>query len=201
MSWFRKESELTVEERAMGEEIALPLDLLREVKNAGENMRPMDGSDEEGGTVRRPGVTVDVKHSKAAAVVRRIQELLPAGYVAFVSASTRGIYGTPDDVSVLKTSDPLSVISAMGTNGNNYDITCEMVYARLREWDQRFGLIVLGCGGGWLEAQFKKQPADMLAFAKEVYEFCPDVVTQGANTVEALAAAMTRANAVSLWWD
>jgi Domain of unknown function (DUF4253) len=201
MRWFKKDDELTVEDRAIAQEIGLPLEILREVKNAGENLRLMEGSDEEGGSVKQPGVTVDVGHRKSAAVVRRVQELLPSGYVTFVSATTLGIYGKPDEVSVLKTSDPLSVISAMGTNGNNYGITCAMVGARVREWDQRFGLIILGCGGGWLQARFKNQPADMLAFAREVYEFCPDVVTQGAKTVQALAAEMTRADTVSLWWD
>jgi hypothetical protein len=41
----------------------------------------------------------------------------------------------------------------------------------------------------------------MLAFARDVYAFCPDVVTQGAKTVEKLAAEMDRENVLYLWWD
>ena len=39
------------------------------------------------------------------------------------------------------------------------------------------------------------------AFAREVYAFCPDVVDQGTETVEALAAEMKQENTVYLWWD
>jgi hypothetical protein len=41
----------------------------------------------------------------------------------------------------------------------------------------------------------------MLEFAKEVYQFCPDVVDQGTETVEALASERKRTNRVYLWWD
>jgi hypothetical protein len=41
----------------------------------------------------------------------------------------------------------------------------------------------------------------MLAFAREVYQFCRDVVEQGTETVEKLAAEMKRSNRMYLWWD
>jgi hypothetical protein len=41
----------------------------------------------------------------------------------------------------------------------------------------------------------------MVAFAREVYAFCPDVVDQGTGAVEALAAEMSRTNTLYLWWD
>ena len=52
-----------------------------------------------------------------------------------------------------------------------------------------------------VEAVFVKQPADMDAFAREVYEFCPDVVEQGVGTVKALADEMRRSGILYLWWD
>lgn len=54
---------------------------------------------------------------------------------------------------------------------------------------------------GFDEAVFKKTPADMDAFAREVYEFCPDVVDQGVGTVHALAREMRKTGALYLWWD
>jgi len=41
----------------------------------------------------------------------------------------------------------------------------------------------------------------MRAFAEEVYQFCPDVVDQGAGSIDALAEEMKRTNALFLWWD
>jgi hypothetical protein len=89
----------------------------------------------------------------------------------------------------------------MGTNGWNYDISPDMIIARLKQWDAGFGLVLRGVAFDWVEAEFKTHPQDMLAFAKEVYEFCPDVVEQGTETVEALAEEMTRSNVLYLWWD
>ncbi len=76
-----------------------------------------------------------------------------------------------------------------------------MVIARLKKWDAEFGLVLSGVGFDWMEAQFQRQPANMLEFAKEVYAFCPDVVDQGTETVEALAKEMKRTNTLFLWWD
>ena len=53
----------------------------------------------------------------------------------------------------------------------------------------------------FVEAVFVKQPAGMDAFAREVYEFCPDVVEQGVGTVKALADEMRRSGTLYLWWD
>ena len=41
----------------------------------------------------------------------------------------------------------------------------------------------------------------MDAFVRELYPFCPDIVDQGAGSIEAAAAEMRDANALFLWWD
>jgi len=73
--------------------------------------------------------------------------------------------------------------------------------AQLKTWDSAYGLRFRGVGFDWVEAEFTRQPSDMMSFAKQVYKFCPDVVDQGAGTVEKLAAEMARTNALYLWWD
>lgn len=60
---------------------------------------------------------------------------------------------------------------------------------------------IVGAGGDWIEAEFVNQPKHMQVFAEEVYEFCPDVVDQGTDTVEALAEEMQETNLLFLWWD
>ena len=91
--------------------------------------------------------------------------------------------------------------SPVGTNGWNFDISPEQVIAKLKAWDATFGLRYVGVGFDWVEARFKRQPDDMAACAAEVYAFCPDVVDQGTDTVEALAAEMKADNTLYLWWD
>ncbi len=193
--------ELTRQDLALAGEAGLPEAFLLQIKRAGDNLRQLEGMHAEGGPVKAKGVTVDVSQDKARRTVRQLQRSAPPGYLAFISDMNFGIGGTPDHVSVLTTSDPYDALEVMGTNGWNYDISPKMVIARVRQWNKRFGLHLRGVGFDWLEAEFRQRPPNMLEFAKEVYEFCPDVVDQGTGTVEALAAEMKRANTVYLWWD
>lgn len=192
---------LTGKDRVLARETGIPEAFLLGIKGAGRNLRQLEGVDAEGEPAKAKGVTVDVPQDKARQAVRRLQDSAPTGYLAFISDMNFGIGGDPDQVSVLKASSPYAALEAMGTNGWNYDLGPETVIARVRQWDERFGLILRGAGFDWLEAEFRRQPQDMLEFAKEIYEFCPDVVDQGTETVEALAAEMKRTNAVYLWWD
>jgi hypothetical protein len=59
------------------------------------------------------------------------------------------------------------------------------------------------CGGirrsTWVD--ILREPADWSAFARELYDFCPDIVEQGAGAVEELEAAIRELRQVLLWWD
>jgi hypothetical protein len=46
-----------------------------------------------------------------------------------------------------------------------------------------------------------KLPADTQAFARDVYEFCPDIVDQGVGSVEAQEESIRDSGQVYLWWD
>ena len=101
----------------------------------------------------------------------------------------------------LKAGDQFEIARLQWTNGISFNIDNAAVVEKLQEWDKRFGLDLVGAGFDWVEAEFVNLPEDMSAFAKEVYEFCPDSVDQGAGSVQALAEDMKRANTVYLWWD
>ena len=192
--------DLTEQERALAKAATIPERVLGVMKAHGKNLRRLEGraSDE---VTPAAGLTVDVDRKRALPIVRSVQKQVGSGYVVFISEQNFGISGQPDNVSVLRTSDPYEAMRVMGTNGDNYGIGTERVIARLKKWDAAHGLRFHGIGFDWLEAEFKRQPNDMLSFAKEVYEFCPDVVDQGAETVVKLADEMKRTNMLYLWWD
>ncbi len=192
---------LSEKEAGLTAATGIPAELLLEAKHAGKNLRQLQGVDPNGNPLSAAGVTIDVKRTKAPRTVHRLQEKAGAGYFAFISERNYGIKGAPDNVSLLKASDPYDMLRTMGTNGWNYDISPDMVIAHLKKWDAEFGLVLSGVGFDWVEAQFKRQPANMLEYAKEVYAFCPDVVEQGTETVENLAKEMKRTNTLFLWWD
>jgi hypothetical protein len=145
------------------------------------------------------GVTVAVPESRVKEAMRTLQTALGGAHVVFRSEQNFG-HGS-DRVAVLRSSDRYDALRTMGTNGTNYDIHTESIITRLRQWDRRYGLILVGAGFDWVEVELRRVPADWMSLAREVFKFCPDVVEQGTLTVAALAAEMTRSRTIYLWWD
>ncbi len=150
--------------------------------------------------VLKKGLEFEVKAGRGRSVASKYRaKLRKQGYFVFVSEDS---FGTGDDrVGVIKSEDQFDILLAMGTDGANYGIDNAKVVAKLKEWNAKWPLEIVGAGLDWMEARFVRQPPDMAAFAEEVYQFCPDVVDQGTDTVKALAAEMKRTNALYLWWD
>lgn len=192
---------LSEEERALAIKVGFPEAVLLEAKrHAVEPIIQLNGTDEDFDSVPVNGVAIAVSGDKARGALDALRSALaPQGYFAFRYESHFG-YG-PDKLAILKTTDQFDALRTMKTNGVNYDIAPAQVIERLLDWHRRYGLAIYGAGMDFIEATFIEQPHDMRAFAEEVYEFCPDVVDQGAESVEALAEEMKRENTLYLWWD
>ncbi len=192
---------LTDADRALLARVGVSAEFGLALKHQGRNLRQLEVDRGDGERLPVSGLSVDVPAAKAKRAVRELRGLAPRGIVVFVSEQNFGIGGKPDRVSVMVAESMYDVLVTVGTSGWNYDLSPESVAKRLREWDRRYGLVLVGAGNDWFEAEFMKRPEDMPAFAREVYAFCPDVVDQGTETVEALAEEMRRKNTLYLWWD
>jgi hypothetical protein len=127
------------------------------------------------------------------------KRLKEKGYLIFTSEDNFSMKN--DKVAVLRAKDQFEILLTMQTDGVNYDLDNAMIIEKLKAWNGKAPFEIVGAGMDWLEARFVEQPEDMLAFSEEVYEFCPDVVDQGTETVQALAAEMKKTNTLYLWWD
>ena len=112
-----------------------------------------------------------------------------------------GFGRTPDRIAILEAHDDYGYLAVVRPDGINYDLDHEKVLEVYRRWDAAYGLALVGASQDWIEAEIKRPPSDWLAFAQEVYEFCPDVVDQGTNDVETLAREMRERSLLYLWWD
>lgn len=185
----------------LASDTGIPESIILQAKTEGQNLRRLEGTNNDGGKIPAPGITIDVQEDSVSYVMEKLKSKMPAGYMVYVSERNYGIGGKPDYVSILKASTISEVLEVMGTNGWNYDLSPEMVIKRIEEWDERYGLVLIGAGFDWFEAKFKRLPPDMMVFAKEVYEFCPDVVEQGTGSIKALANEMKDGKYLYLWWD
>jgi hypothetical protein len=104
-------------------------------------------------------------------------------------------------IAAIKGTDELDIVKWRQTNGINYDHENSDVVAKLAEWKQADDFVVLGASMDWVHIQFISTPKDVEAFAKEVYEFCPDAIDQGAGDMPTLISSIKAMNGVFLWWD
>jgi hypothetical protein len=76
--------------------------------------------------------------------------------------------------------------------------------AIMKRWGERYGAEVIGMSGDQVEMRVARPPQDRegaLALAHEQFVFCTDNVTQGTQTIEALAASLLGAHVWHFWWD
>ena len=104
-------------------------------------------------------------------------------------------------LSLVKNKTDFEVLQWRQTNGINHDIDNKKLISKLNEWKNKYDFVLLGCGMDWLQVKFIGTKPNFAQFAKEVYEFCPDVVDQGTGDVEKLAEEMKKIDGIYLWWD
>lgn len=76
--------------------------------------------------------------------------------------------------------------------------------AALRHWHKQYGVDLIGINGDTMNLRAAKAPATRdkaLALAREQYEYCPDIVDQGAGSISALAATLMASGWWYFWWD
>jgi hypothetical protein len=186
--------------RLLARQTGLDETVVEAASAVGTNLRRLMGTNARGLEQPARGVTVEVPHRRAASLAEELRRQLDAGHVVFVSQRRHGIDQQPDEVSVVRSNDPLEPLRIMNTSGPNYHLSARRVMAKLRAWDRRYGLQLIGAGHDWVEARLKKLPADLRAFAVEVYEFCPDAVSE-VQSVDRLMAELQLTRTLYLRWD
>lgn len=107
----------------------------------------------------------------------------------------------PDEIVLINTRDDLEYLKIVRTSAPNYDLVAEDVLKKYIQWDEQYQLSLIGAGPDWLVAEVQSDDVDWKVFSKEVFEFCPDVVWQGTNTLEELENEMRKSKTLYLWWD
>jgi hypothetical protein len=174
--------------------------LMVQVKAVGTALERLEMEDGDGNLMAYAGVVLLTPPGKSAISLATVRsKLARTGYGAWINDNAFG--RGPDKIAIMKTRDQYAYLAVAHTDGINWDHTHEEVVAHYRQWAGKYGLELTGAGLDWLSARFSKPPEDWLAFAREVYKFCPDIVDQGTNTVEKLADEMRASNELYLWWD
>ncbi|CAN5438742.1 DUF4253 domain-containing protein [soil metagenome] len=104
-------------------------------------------------------------------------------------------------LGILKGQDEFDIIKFRKTNGVNSELQTKDIINKLQVWKKKDDFFIMGVGLDWIMAGFYELPDDMDAFAKELYEFAPDVVDQSEGEISDLAGQLKDAEGFFLWWD
>ncbi len=144
------------------------------------------------------GVCVEVKQNQAEELVTEMrEEMQELGYLPFICDSEH------NKVCISQVSDQFDILKIQQTNGDNYDISNEMVISKLKEWHHRYPFTIIGADFDWVEASFQGIPdgKELRSFATEMYKFCPDIVEQEAGSINGLMEELKESKKLFLWWD
>lgn len=198
-----QKSKLTQTETDLLKKIDFNTELATELKDlTNKDFKQLPAIDEETGDVLNGkyfnGVYSETTENKAIDYVKKLKsKYRENGYLIFVFESE----DNKKNVAVIKGKDDLEILRYRRTDGINHDLENDDVVKKIFEWNSKYGLIVIGCSRDWLQVEFERLPTDLDAFAKEVYEFCPDSVDQGVGTIDKLKEVIKEMKGVWLWWD
>jgi len=171
-------------------------------KQSGKPVRPYSTRD-FGREQYAEGRSVLVSEEAAERLVSSLRPLIGEGFVVFVGC-TRSLDDPPAkgaEVVVAPGADQFAILEIAASDAVNFDMDTADLIRRLRQYDDDFGIDIFHAETDTIEFRFRRRPADMAAFCRDLYEFCPDIVDQGTGTVEALQSEIEEHDRVFLWWD
>lgn len=143
-------------------------------------------------------------HDGAIDVLREIRAGLPKGVVALLGTVRWLGDDAPDgkvELFVAPGNDQLDAVRWARTDAINYGHDTGAVVAWLAQLNARYGLDVFRAETDSVEAFVTGEGTDWARLAKELYEFCPDIVDQGVGSLDELERVLSADGRIFLWWD
>jgi hypothetical protein len=148
-------------------------------------------------------ISAVVKTKKAYNLLKEIRKRLPLRLLSFIGTGNWlgdekhngveiviGLGATQFDILRIAQSDAI-----------NYDMMTEDLIKKLQQYDLEFGIDIFHAETDTIEFNLLSTPGNITAFAKDLYEFCPDIVDQGVGSITELEKEIRKSNKVYLWWD
>ena len=107
-------------------------------------------------------------------------------------------------VAIVPSNDGAEVPATLGWGGWNACPRPEEHVAVLRRWADIYGAELVGISGDVIEMRVLRPPKTReaaMVLATEQYDYCSDIVTQGTQSISALAADLLDDPTWYFWWD
>ena len=203
---------MTDAERRICDSLGIKVELIKKLRNQGASpVEPfhyslgrmyVNGIEKEVDPIHLKGLVFKAKPGSCERILEQNYNIFrDNGYTLFLLERHFGIGDEPDVMAILATTDESEILRQIKTDGINYDIDNDSLISVIQKLDKKYSLKLIGAGGDWCEFLIMQQPVNWGDLAKEAYAFCPDIVDQGTETVEALEAELKRTKRLYFWWD
>ena len=147
--------------------------------------------------------SVVAAHSRSPQIVGSLRQELGPNLICFIG-TTRWLGDEEHDgaeIVVANGTSQFDILRVARSDAINYGMETEDLIKKLKTYNDQFGIEIFHAETDTIEFVFVKMPDDLTAFCEDLYEFCPDIVDQGAGTVERLELEIREREQVFLWWD
>lgn len=94
--------------------------------------------------------------------------------------------------------DKFEFVRITGTCAPNHELNNYQIIKKLKEWDTKYGVDILGASEDSVSVRFARLPKSKEQFFADVQKFCPDSLDlRDGNQVERIADSRE----LILWWD
>lgn len=147
--------------------------------------------------------SVTIDNSKARDILKQIRAELEPGLIAFIG-NTRNLASNKSrqaEIVIAEGKSQFDILKVARSDGINFGLETEDIITKLKTYDEHYGIDIFHAESDTIEFILKNTPKDLTAFCQDLYDFCPDIVEQGVNSIEALEEDIMMRGEVFLWWD
>jgi hypothetical protein len=187
---------------------ALPPGSIKTLDDAGSRLAQLSGqklrpyATRDFGREQNPdGRSVVVSELRAPQLVQQLKGELGPGLVVYMGHTQLLPPDQGSEVVVAPGESQFDILRMAESDAANYGLDTEGLVKKLQDYDGKYGIEIFHADTDTIEFTLKSMPADMPAFCRDLYKFCPDTVEQGVGSLLALQAEIAKTRQVYLWWD
>jgi hypothetical protein len=190
---------LSLDEQTLARDIKFDPLILSKVKATGYRVEALTGVSRTGNSQVLNGLSFNADEQQSHELVARLgAEVEALGYRVFIQELGYGYI--PDRIAIIKSRDKFDILRTRKTHAYTANLNTEQIIDRLKDWDKRYGLKLIGAGYDWVKAGLVRTPDDVSRFSREMLEFCPDVLLFKSGTVAQLARDIKAERMIFLQW-
>lgn len=133
-----------------------------------------------------------------------LTDVAPVAALASVRDVVSGSYLPRVAIALCKVAHPWEVAAVLRPGGWNECPAPEVHLAFFKRWHERYGAVVSAVTDDVIEFTVAHPPQsadEAMSLAEEQFIYCPDIVHQGVNSLQNLAASLRGCNSWYFWWD